>query len=70
MGRVIKVTGLSPFINIDDRLTMVFKICCVVLYDNKPANGLSDIICNIQTEPEEHFMLFCPKFRKLKTRAN
>ncbi len=21
-------------------------------------------ICNIQTETEEHFMLFCPKFRK------
>ncbi len=22
--------------------------------------------CNIQTETEEHFMLFCPKFRKLR----
>ena len=23
-------------------------------------------ICNIQTETEEHFMLFCPKYRKLR----
>ncbi len=23
-------------------------------------------ICNIQIETEEHFMLFCPKFRKLR----
>ncbi len=23
-------------------------------------------ICNIQTETEEHFVLFCPKFRKLR----